>query len=64
MNLGEMNSNRYGFHIGHFDRNEISYRHQICMLTEFNGNEIDTGFNAYIHSKQNCLVLSNQYKIF
>ena len=27
------NSNWYGFHIGHFDRNEISNRHEIFMWT-------------------------------
>ena len=33
------NSNRYGFHIRHLDRNEISNRHEISMLTKFTRSE-------------------------
>ena len=35
------NSNRYGFHIGHFDRNEILNRHEIFMWTKFTRSEMN-----------------------
>ena len=32
---------RYGFHIGHFDRNQISNRHEIFMWTKFIQSEMN-----------------------
>ena len=34
------NSNWYGFHIGHFDRNEISNQYEIFMWTKFTWSEM------------------------
>ena len=35
------NSKQYGFHIGHFDQNEISNRHEILMWTKFIRSEMN-----------------------
>ena len=35
------NAKRYGFHIGHFDRNQISNRHEIFMWTKFIQSEMN-----------------------
>ena len=52
------NSNRYRFHIGHFDQNEISSRYDIFMWTELTQSKMNKrslvgywGFNAHVRLK-------------
>ena len=51
------NSNRYGFHIGYFGRNEISNRHEISCeqnlreMKWLSANSLDIAFNVHVRFK-------------
>ena len=54
------NSKRYGFHIGHFDRNEISNRYEIFIWTYLpkmkwvSTDSLDVAFNAHVRLLTQC----------
>ena len=57
-------SNQYRFHIGHFDRNEVSNRHEIFIWTKFTRSEINKRklvgycFNTHVRLKLIAGVIS------
>ena len=54
------NSKRYGFHVGHFDRNEISNRHEascehnLPKTKWISAGSLDVAFNAHVRLKLNA----------